>query len=62
MAVGAADVAFLDLSRNRGPPCVQGESCHRHPLRRGIAMVEFEDRYIGLTAVDTRMTPQVFID
>ncbi|MGH2449777.1 MAG: hypothetical protein ACRDGE_00605 [Candidatus Limnocylindria bacterium] len=52
MAVGAADIALLDLRKDDRPGTTADHRADGHPLCGGIAMVELKDHDVGLAAID----------
>ena len=55
MTVHAADVTFLDLTQHADPSLRDRQNPYSFPLHLGIPMVEFENKYVALTAIDARM-------
>ena len=62
MAVHAADVTLGDLFKHRRPPSPAEHPRKLHHLRRLIDMVEFQERDVGLSAVDARVVTQKCVD
>jgi hypothetical protein len=61
MAIGAANLALVDLHTNRGP-CPPAAHVGRYPRDLVPQVVEFEDDDVGLTAIDAGMFAKVSND